>query len=186
MTDPSSPLHPPSPHPDPDVTTADDIQVTYYEGSPKLRGELGLLFVWTVIGLLFIAIPSLILYFGGTISRWYVVGGVAIALLCWSLPSLLVRREYYRITNYRIDVDSGLLFKEMDTLELWHVEDVSLRQSPLDQLFNVGTITIVSHDRSNPKLLLRSLSHPRQLLETLKTRIIAVKRQRGVMKVDAG
>ena len=182
----ASSYHEPGPHPDPDVRTADDTQVIYYEGSPKLRGELGLLFIWSAIGLLFIAVPVLIKHFGGHLSDWYLVGGIGIACLCWCIPALMVRREFYRITNYRIDINTGLLFKEMDTLELWHVEDVSLRQNPLEQLFNVGTITIVSRDMTNPKLLLRSLSHPRQLLETLKTRIISVKRQQGVLKVDPG
>jgi membrane protein YdbS with pleckstrin-like domain len=110
--------------------------------------------------------------------------GLIVGFVCWTIPSLLVRRNHYRITNYRIDYEHGLLFKNMDTLELWHVEDVSLRQSPVDRVFGVGTITIVSSDATNPRLQLRSLPDPRKLLESLKARIITVKRQRGVVKLD--
>lgn len=175
------------PHPDPDVRTADDTQVTYYEGSPKLRGELGLLFLWTIIGIILIAVP-IILHSARQdgVPWWLIAGGVLLALLCWTIPGILVRREFFRITNYRIDVERGLLFKNYDTTELWHVEDVHLRQSPIDRMFNVGTITIISADATNPRLELNSVSDPRKLLETLKTRIIAVKRQRGVVKLDAG
>lgn len=175
------------PHPDPDVTTAHDTQVTYYEGSPKLRGELGLLLLWSLVGLLFFAIPIVIhVNRQEGVPWWFIAGGVVIGLICWTLPGILVRRERYRITNYRIDMERGLLFKNYDTVELWHVEDVSLRQSPIDRIFNVGTITVVSSDPTNPRLQLDSIADPRKLLETLKTRIISVKRQRGVLKLDGG
>ncbi|HEX8324957.1 MAG TPA: PH domain-containing protein [Tepidisphaeraceae bacterium] len=187
MTDLPPPAAASIAHPDPDVRTADDTQVTFYEGSPKLHGELGLLLLWTIIGLILFALP-IVIHFNTVdgVPWWLIAAGVILGLLCWIIPGILVRREFFRITNYRIDVERGLLSKSYDTIELWHVEDVSLRQSPIDRIFNVGTITIVSSDPTNPRLNLKSISNPRQLLETLKTRIIAVKRQRGVVKLDAG
>lgn len=183
----STPIPASIPHPDPDVSTADDTQVTYYEGSPKLRGELGLLFVWSLVGLVLFATPILIATMTNQHVVWWVILiGVVLGLFCWVMPGVLMRREFFRITNYRIDIERGLLFKTYDTTELWHVEDVNLRQSPIDRIFNVGTITIVSHDPTNPRLELNSINDPKRLLETLKTRIIAVKRQRGVVKLDAG
>jgi hypothetical protein len=92
----------------------------------------------------------------------------------------------YRITNYRIDFERGWLGKTIDTLELWHVEDIRYHQTFLDRLLNVGTITVVSHDESLPRLELKGLPNPRPLFETLKQRVIAVKRQRGVIKMDTG
>jgi membrane protein YdbS with pleckstrin-like domain len=163
-----------------------DDQVVYYEGSPRLRGELSTLALWTIIGLVFAAGPFLLMW-GGAELAWYVYAiGILIGIICWTIPSLVVRRNYYKITNYRIDYEHGIVFKKMDTLELWHVEDVSLTQGPLDRIFNVGTIMVISSDQTTPQLALRSISSPRKLLETLKTRIIAVKRQRGVVKLDMG
>jgi hypothetical protein len=78
------------------------------------------------------------------------------------------------------------LSKRIDTLELWHVEDISFAQSISDRMLGVGTITIVSHDNTTPRLELKSLPNPRPLFDSLKQRIIAVKRQRGVIKMDGG
>lgn len=167
----------------PGATHSDD-PVVYYEGSPRLRGELGTLFLWTLIGLVFISGPFLLAWSGVSVV-WYVyVIGIAVGLICWVIPSLLIRRNYYRITNYRIDWEHGLIFKKMDTLELWHVNDVRLTQGPLDRLLNVGTIVVISGDPTTPELPLLSISSPRKLLEMLKDRIITVKRQRGVIKLD--
>jgi membrane protein YdbS with pleckstrin-like domain len=162
----------------------EDNHIVYYEGSPRLRGELGTLILWTMIGALAGGIPILLKSTDTIQSWWPVAIGAIVAVICWVIPSLLVRRNYYRISNYRIDHEHGLLFKNMDTLELWHVEDVSLRQSPIDRIFKVGTITVVSNDATTPRLQLKSIDDPRKLLETLKQRIIAVKRQRGVVKLD--
>jgi hypothetical protein len=51
-------------------------------------------------------------------------------------------------------------------------------------MLGVGTITIVSNDATTPRLELKSLPRPRPLFDSLKQRIIAVKRQRVVIKMD--
>ena len=91
-----------------------------------------------------------------------------------------------RITNYRIDLERGIFSKRIDTLELWHVNDVAFRQSFFDRIFGVGDITVMSDDRTTPQLRLDGVPNPRPLFDTLKQRVIAVKRQRGVIKMDSG
>ncbi|MEL7239427.1 MAG: PH domain-containing protein [Planctomycetota bacterium] len=164
----------------------EDEEITYYEGSPLLRGELGLVTLWIVVGLILVAAPILLLaYTDGNLRYWSLLA-VPVGLLVMFVPALWVKRNRYKITNYRIDREFGLVVKNYDTLELWHVNDVRMRQGPLDRLFGVGTIHIDADDRSTPELELRSLAKPRQLLESLKQRVIAVKRQRGVIKMDMG
>ena len=90
------------------------------------------------------------------------------------------------MTNYRIDYERGLIGKDIDTLELWHVEDIQFHQTFLDRLLAMGTITVISHDLTTPRLIMHSLPNSRHLFDQLKQRIIAVKRQRGVLKMDTG
>lgn len=66
------------------------------------------------------------------------------------------------------------------------MEDLKFHPSLLDRILGIGAITIVSHDDTTPRLLLRALPHSRPVFETMKQRIITVKRQRGVIKLDAG
>jgi uncharacterized membrane protein YdbT with pleckstrin-like domain len=102
------------------------------------------------------------------------------------IPWIKAKMVAYKITNYRIDLERGLLSKRLDTLELWHVEDIRMNQSFLDRILGVGTVTVISHDDTTPQLSMRGIPHPRPLYETLKQRVIAVKRQRGVVKMDIG
>lgn len=164
----------------------EEEEVTYYEGSPLLRGELGLVLIWFAIGLIIAAVPVIWYFVQGAYPPVWLWVLVPIGLAMVFFPSLWVKRHRYKITNYRIDYEFGLISTNIDTLELWHVNDIRMRQGPLDKLFGVGTIQIDSDDRSTPQLLLRSLAQPRQLYENLKQRVITVKRQRGVIKMDMG
>jgi membrane protein YdbS with pleckstrin-like domain len=167
---------------------AGDLEEVYYEGSPLLRGELGLLTLWFVVAVVLAGIGIGIAYYQdwATTALLIAAGFLLAAALALFVPALWVRRHRYRITNYRIDLEHGLISNNVDTLELWHVNDIRFRQGPLDRIFRVGTITIDSDDRSTPHLELKSLPNPRPLFDSLKQRVISVKRQRGVIKMDMG
>ena len=161
---------------------ADSREIVYFEGSPQLRGEVGKLLLWLVIAAVIAAGCIYAAYLGHKEALVGLV--VAAALLC--IPWLAAKRVRYRITNYRIDYERGLLGKNIDTMELWHVEDIHFHQSFLGRLMGVGSITVLSHDDTTPRLELTALPNPRPIFESLKQRVIAVKRQRGVIKMDVG
>jgi hypothetical protein len=160
---------------------ADDSEQVYYDGSPLLRGDLAKLFGWGALGLVLIAAGA----FAGYQKLWLAaLALIVLGVAAMWIPVLLARSVRYRISNYRIDYERGILGRRIDTLELWHVEDISFSQSVWDRMLGVGDIRVMSHDETTPELLLRGLPNPRPIFEQLKQRIIAVKRQRGVIKMD--
>jgi hypothetical protein len=162
---------------------ADDAEEIYFEGSPQLRSLLGITTLMVVLALLVIggAVAAAVHY-----RKWWALLAIPIGLILLIIPRYISRSTRYRISNYRIDYERGLLSKNIDTLELWHVEDISFHQSFPDRIVGVGNITVLSHDDTNPKLILKGLPNPRPLFDQLKQRIISVKRQRGVIKMDSG
>ena len=166
---------------------ADDKEEVYYEGSPLVRGELGKMILSVLIGLGLIAAPFIYYFLEDQWWPWYVILIlIVLGILVLVIPYLIVKRIKYRITNYRIDYERGILSKMVDTLELWHVDDIKFHQSFFDRLFGVGNITIMSNDKTTPQLNLRGLPRPRPVFDALKQRVIAIKRQRGVIKMDIG
>lgn len=172
---------------------ADDTEQIYFEGSPLLRAEIGRGIFWIFLGILLIALPiaaALRHWDENAIHRrlpwWLFLAVAVVGLLMFLIPWLKVKSVRYRISNYRIDFQRGLIGRRIDTMEMWHIEDVSFYQSILDRILGVGSITVLSHDDTNPKLVLRGLPNPRSLFDSVKQRIIAVKRQRGVVKMDTG
>ncbi len=172
-----TPASDPNPH-----KPADDAEVVYFEGSPRVRGELGKVIVYGIIGL---AIIVLAIYGALKWSGWSLLAIIP-ALILMVAPAVAAMAIRYRITNYRIDFERGLISKRIDTLELWHVEDIQFYQSLIDRIVGVGTITVLSHDDTTPRLVMHGLPDPRPIFESLKQRVISVKRQRGVIKMDTG
>lgn len=182
----TNPADVPSPGDQEPHKPADDREEVYYEGSPLLRGNLRIICGWWLVSLLLIAAPFIWHHFKTTWPIWWAsLACVGLAILCIFIPILIVRSEKYRISNYRIDFESGILSKTINTLELWHVEDITFHQSLWDRILHVGSIEIDSSDRSTSELHLTGLPNPRPIFESLKQRIISVKRQRGVVKFDA-
>ena len=168
------------PHAEPD-----DREEIYFEGSPPVRALAGKLCLYVLIGLALLA--SAVWLIHKHVGPWWLAVAFIVAALVMPLvPWVLTKCVRYRISNYRIDFERGLLTKNIDTMELWHVEDLHFHQSLLNQILNVGTITVLSRDETMPHLELHGIPNPRPLYEMLKQRVIAVKRQRGVIKMDPG
>jgi hypothetical protein len=133
---------------------ADDREEVYYEGPGMLRAEWGTILLSFLAGLVFIAVPIVLATFNKSIPAWGWIVAFAIGLAVIAFPILKIRSVKWRVTNYRIDREYGLLSKSIDTLELWHVEDIRFHQNVVDRIFGVGDITVISHDDTTPTLTL--------------------------------
>ena len=143
--------------------------------------------LYGLIGIILIAAPFVLSIRFKVASPWWVkLACVVAGIIVMLVPVIIVKRTRYRITNYRIDFERGWLSTTIDTLELWHVEDIKFHQSLLGKILSVGTIEIFSHDDTTPNLFMKGIPDARKLFSTLEQRIISVKRQRGVLKVDSG
>ncbi len=179
---PASPLSADLPH-----RPADDSEQVYFDGSPLTHGAINKAIGWELLGLALVVTPLVIRFvFYHYIPASVQAGLVIVGLTLLSIPPLRALTIRYRVTNYRIDYERGLIGKNIDTLELWHVEDIKYHQTIRDRLLGIGTITVISHDITTPTLVMHALPQSRQLFDHLKQRIIAVKRQRGVLKMDTG
>ena len=176
----STPASQSGPHAEPE-----DREEIYFEGSPPTRAVASKVALYTLIAAAVLALAIYLIH-EHTGPWWLRLALIAIAILLPFIPGILTKRVRYRITNYRIDFERGLLSKNIDTMELWHIEDLHFHQSLLDRIFSVGTITVLSKDETMPQLMLRGVPNPRPIYEMLKQRVIAVKRQRGVIKMDPG
>src|SRR5262249_8131808 len=131
---------------------ADDTEEIYFQGSPLLRWELVRGWPWALVGLVIIAVPIVIkvLRQQTAIPWWVYAVPLIIGVLLIMIPWIWSKTIRFKISNYRIDIERGLLGKRIDTLELWHVEDIRMQQSILERIMAVGTVTIFSHDDTTP------------------------------------
>jgi uncharacterized membrane protein YdbT with pleckstrin-like domain len=87
--------------------------------------------------------------------------------LGWRLAVLKSHR--YRITDQRMVIESGVLSRRIDEMDMRTVEDLEFQQSLVERLLGIGDITIISSDRSNARTRLVGLAGPRELRELIRS-----------------
>jgi uncharacterized membrane protein YdbT with pleckstrin-like domain len=103
---------------------------------------------------------------------WVALGLVAVVVgsrlvrLAWRLAVLKSHR--YRITSQRIVIESGVLSREIEELDMRTVEDLDFRQTVLERLLGIGDITVISSDRTAGRTRLVGIPRPRELRELLR------------------
>ncbi|TCP73239.1 PH domain-containing protein [Sphingomonas sp. PP-CE-1G-424] len=96
------------------------------------------------------------------------------------------RSASYEITDQRLIIKRGILFKTIDEIELYRIKDVRLGYSLLNQMTDIGTIILTSTDRttSGGEFTLRDIPMARDRREGLRKLVDRARQRRGVREVD--
>ncbi len=98
----------------------------------------------------------------------------------WQGKPFLSLSEHYVITNERIRIVRGLLGKDRQDIDLIRVQDIDQSQTLRERTLNLGDITIHSHDRATPMVVLNNIRDPEQVHNILRK---AVQNIRGKHKM---
>lgn len=86
------------------------------------------------------------------------------------------RKRYFGLpisfTRYSFDEDKfysdiGLLNSEKNEILLYRVLDIKLNRSLWQKIFGVGTVTIVTADKTNPQFFIRSIKNSERVFKAL-------------------
>jgi uncharacterized membrane protein YdbT with pleckstrin-like domain len=91
---------------------------------------------------------------------------VQVAKLAWRIVALKSLR--YRVSNQRIQIESGVVSKRLEELDIRTVEDLSFHQGLLDRLLGIGSIDVVSADKTAARLRLVGVADPRAVREEIR------------------
>ena len=86
----------------------------------------------------------------------------------------------YALSEDRLFLSEGFLNIRDDEVLLYRVRDIDSSRSLWQRLFGVGTITVMSSDKSMPILELRNIKHPLEVKELIHQQVEQVKIQRRV------
>jgi uncharacterized membrane protein YdbT with pleckstrin-like domain len=90
----------------------------------------------------------------------------------------------YRLYQESLEVETGIVSRNVENLQLFRVRDLRLRQSVLGRLFGVGDISVTSTDQSTPHLTIRGVDEPRALYDTLREGVARSQATRRTMIVE--
>ena len=115
-----------------------------------------------------------------------ILSGLVLAV-CWIA---LIRRiilarfgHYYRLTNRRVFVSTGIFSRRRDQMELLRVEDVYTKQSLMGRWIAVGSVVVVSSEPQFPIAYLTGVDDPKAVMDMIWHHARAERDRRSV-KVD--
>ena len=90
----------------------------------------------------------------------------------------------YRLSEDRLFCEKGFFNIRADEVLLYRVRDLQLNMSLGQRIFGVGTICVVSSDKSVPHLDLKNVKHPREVKELIHKNVEAAKDKRRMRTTE--
>lgn len=96
----------------------------------------------------------------------------------------------YCLSEDRLFVSRGFLSIQDDEVLLYRVRDIDTRRMLWQRIFGVGTVTVLSSDKTMPTLVLKNVKDPLMVKELIHQQVEEAKRKRrmrfGEIMTDAG
>ena len=86
----------------------------------------------------------------------------------------------YALSEDRLFLSQGFLNIKDDEVLLYRVRDIDSSRTLWQRIFGVGTINILSSDKSMPNLVLKNIKHPLEVKELIHQQVEKVKIERRV------
>jgi uncharacterized membrane protein YdbT with pleckstrin-like domain len=106
----------------------------------------------------------------GMIGFGWVVTGVIVLvqLIALAISWIRLRSTRYTLTNQRVIVETGILSKTVDEIDMRYVADTQFMQTFPQRILGIGNVTVISSDANTPRYMLRSVKGPREIREVIR------------------
>ena len=113
-------------------------------------------------------------------------------LFCWLIVPIFIalarylqtKYKIFDLTNERLKITEGVFSKVTQTLELYRVKDIEVRQSFIYRMLGVEDIQVNTSDLSSPVLLLEAIPKSAGLSDKLRDQVEIIRVQKKVREID--
>ena len=108
------------------------------------------------------------------------------AVVVFTLLIKLIRLKmiYYEVSSDRIEWSRGILDRRVDNLDMFRVIDLKLRRSLLDCILGIGTVALITTDKTDPEFVFEKIRRSRQLYDIIKKASLDADKRSGVIHLE--
>jgi len=121
------------------------------------------------------------------IGQYRVLAGFGIGVLVvliLLIKILKLKMVYYEVSDDRIEWSRGILDRRVDNIDMFRVVDLKMRRSLLDCIFGVGTIALITTDKTDPEFVFEKIRDCRDLYDIIKRASLEADRKTGVVHLE--
>ena len=112
------------------------------------------------------------------------IGLACLVVLILLMKVVRLKMICYEVTADRIEYSRGVLDRRVDNLDMFRVTDLKLRRSLLDCMLGIGTVGLITTDKTDPKFTFEKLRNCRLLYDIIKRASLAADRRTGVVHLE--
>ncbi|HKS17203.1 MAG TPA: PH domain-containing protein [Planctomycetota bacterium] len=128
--------------------------------------------LWSIFAAAAVVVAFKWLTLGQPWMKWVYWGAVLLPAAGIALTSLFRRISVrYRLTTHRLFKEVGIISRRISEIELLRVDDLSVSQNIVQRIFDVGVVTLVTSDASDPTLTIAGIRNPIQVKEHIRTQV---------------
>jgi uncharacterized membrane protein YdbT with pleckstrin-like domain len=121
------------------------------------------------------------------IGRYRMIAGEgigALVILILLFKAFKLKMIYYEVSADRIEWSRGILDRRVDNVDMFRVIDLKMRRSLLDCIFGVGTIELITTDKTDPVFEFEKIRDCRYLYDVIKKASLDADRKTGVVHLE--
>ena len=120
-------------------------------------------------------------------ARYRVIAGIGLAalvVLILLMKILWLKMTHYEVSADRIEYSRGILDRRVDNLDMFRVLDLKLRRSLLDCIVGVGTVGLITTDKTDPEFTFKKIRNSRRLYDIIKKASLDADRRSSVIHLE--
>jgi len=86
----------------------------------------------------------------------------------------------YSLSMDRLFMETGVLTRREEQVLLYRIRDISTSITLGQRIFKVGTVTLISSDKSTPTIVLKNIKNPKTVAQKIHESIEKMKKERGM------
>jgi membrane protein YdbS with pleckstrin-like domain len=121
------------------------------------------------------------------IAEYRVIGGIGLIIfvsLILLLKMLRLKMTRYVVSPDRVEWSRGILDRKVDNLDMFRVIDLKMRRSLLDCVVGVGTVGLITTDKTDPQFTFEKIHHSRRLYDIIKKASLAADKRSSVIHLE--
>lgn len=122
-------------------------------------------------------------------SQWSNLPAFLLCILIIPIPYAIWRAivtacTSYNLSTQRLKKAQGVFNRVFDEVEIYRIKDSTVRQTLLQRMVGIGTIELVTSDRTHPTLTMVHIHGFREVQAMIRTQTEAARKIRGVREID--
>ncbi len=121
------------------------------------------------------------------LSQYRVLGGLGLAtivVLILLIKIIRLKMTYYEVTAERIEWERGIFDRKVDNLDMFRIIDLKMRRSIFDVVLGIGTVALITTDKTDPEFVFEKVRDCRLLYDVIKKSSLDADRRTGVIHLE--